>query len=158
MRAANTDLIAGLIGLVVAAIFWQAREPWSQLSATWPNAILVFMFICSLVLVAKSFVRPERLDLFAEGDRQRMLASAAALLVWVLGVRYIGFVVSSVAVFAFLWWYMSHAVARTDPEAKMPSGVLDYARSLVVILLIIGAFYLVFTRYLYVPLPRGLLI
>ena len=158
MRSFNTDLIAGLLGLAVTIVFWQAREPWLPLSATWPNAILTFMLICSLALLAKAFVGPERLPLFAEGDRRRMVVAVAALLAWVLGVRYIGFVTTSVVVFAFLWWYMSHAVAQADDEAEAPSGVLDYARSMAIILVIVSWFYFVFTRYLHVPLPRGLLI
>jgi hypothetical protein len=158
MRAANTDIIAGVLGLVVTAIFWQSREPWMPLSATWPNAILAFMLICSLALVAKGVVRPERLPLFQEGDRQRMLVAAAALVAWGLGVRYVGFVVASAVMFTFLWWYISHAVAATDKEAEPPSGVLDYARAMAIILVIIALFYVIFTRYLHVPLPRGLLI
>jgi hypothetical protein len=157
VRPVNTDLIAGLLALAVTIVFWQAREAWTPLSATWPNAILTFMFICSLALLAKAFIGPEKSPLFAEGDRRRMVVAALALVAWGLGIRYIGFVTSSVVVFAFLWWYMSRAVAQTDDEAEPPSGVLDYARALGMILVIVGLFYTVFTRYLHVPLPRGLL-
>lgn len=157
MRAANTDLVAGLGGLALTGVFWQARGDWSQLTATWPDAILWFMLICSLALVAKAVVSPERLPLFSEGDRRRMVVAAATLVAWGLAVHYVGFVTSSVVVFAFLWWYMSHAVAETDEAAEPPAGLFDYARALVVVLIIVAVFYTVFTRTLQVPLPRGLL-
>jgi hypothetical protein len=88
----------------------------------------------------------------------RLAVAALALVAWVLGVRYIGVVVSSLTVFTFLWWYMSRRWPAPIRGMRSSSSVLDYARALAIILIIIGASYPVCTRYLYVPLPRGLLI
>jgi hypothetical protein len=154
---ANTDLIAGIIGLAVTILFWQAREPWMPLTAVWPNAILVFMLISSVALLIKAFVKPHREAVFAEGSRVRMVVATAALFAWGLGVLYLGFAVTSVVVFLFFWWYVSHAVAETEEEAEAPR-VLDYVKALVIIVATVGIFYFIFSHYLHVPLPRGVLI
>jgi hypothetical protein len=154
MRAVNTDLVAAILGLVITTIFWQAREPWMPLSATWPNAILVFMLLCSLALLAKAFVDPVREPLFAEGNRPRMLVIMVALVVWGLALPRIGFVIASVLFFYFIWWFVNYAVSRTR-GAETTTGWFDHARALTVSVLLVLAFYFVFRRYLHVPLPRG---
>jgi hypothetical protein len=154
----NTDLLAGIGGLAVTIVFWLSREPWMPLTAVWPNAILVFMLLCSLALIAKAFVKPERELLFVEGSRARMVVTTVALLVWGFGVVYVGFAVSSVLVFFFLWWYVGHAVAEIDADVEAPQRVLDYLKAGAVILVTVGVFYFIFSYYLYVPLPRGILI
>lgn len=155
MRAVNTDLVAGILGLVITAVFWQAREPWTPLTATWPNAILVFMLLCSLALLVKARFSPVREPLFAEGNRLRMLIIMAALLVWGLALPRMGFVVSSVVLFFFIWWFVNYAVTRTS-GTEASTGWFDYARALTISVVLVLAFYFVFRRFLYVPLPRGL--
>jgi hypothetical protein len=152
----NTDIVAGLVGLIIAGIFWQARENWMPLSATWPNTILAFMLIFSLMLFVKAFVSPERDVLLAEGSPARMVVTVAALVVWALGVRYAGFAVASFVVFMFLWWYVGEAEAAEAGEASR-RGPIHYLRAAIITAVIIGLFYVTFTRVLFVPLPRGAL-
>lgn len=154
-HAFNTDVIAASVGLAITAVFWQAREPWTPLSAQWPNAILVFMLLCSLALLIKAFVRPTREPLFAEGNRLRMLIIMALLIVWGLALPRLGFIISSVLLFFGIWWFVNHAVSRTR-GAETRIGWFDYVRALGISMLLVGAFYYVFRHYLYVPLPRGL--
>lgn len=158
-RAVNTDLVAAVLGLVITAIFWQAREPWMPLSATWPNAILGFMLLCSLALLIKAFVSPMREPPFAEGSRWRMLVIAVVLVIWGLALPRLGFIIASVLAFHFIWWFVNRAVTRTaandagtDP---VPTTLFDHGRALGVSLVLVLAFYFVFRRFLYVPLPRG---
>lgn len=159
MRAVNTDLIAGLLGLGFTLLFFLARENWMPLSAAWPNTILGFLLIFSLALLGKAVLAPQHWEIFREGSRRRILVAVASLIAWGLGVHYLGFASASFVVFMFLWWYVGHAVAETEgtPEAA-PSTVTAYLRAAVVTAAVIGVFYVIFTRMLYVPLPGGLLI
>lgn len=159
MRAVNTDLIAAVLGLVITAVFWQAREPWMPLSATWPNAILVFMLLCSLALLAKAWLDPMREPLFAEGSRWRMLVTMLALLVWGLALPRLGFIIASVLFFHFIWWFVNRAVNRTEAAdagiAPAPTSLFDHGRALAVGLVLVLGCYFLFRRFLHVPLPRG---
>jgi hypothetical protein len=157
MRTYNTDLIVGLVTLAITVTFGLAREPWTPLSAHWPNAILVFMLLCALYLLGRAFLRPQRAALFDEGSRVRMTICVVALLVWALGLEYAGFIVMSIVMFYFFWWYLSRAVMQVEEDA---SGLrlFDHGRAIVIIVLLVVSFHYVFTRFLYVPLPKGLLI
>jgi hypothetical protein len=157
MKSRNTDLIAGVIALAITVVFGVAREDWTPLSAHWPNAILVFMLLCSLFLLGRAFVKPQRAALFDEGSRTRMLVAALALLVWGLGLEYAGFIVTSIVVFYFFWWYISRAVMQVEGDTS-GMRLFDHGRAIVVIVLVVASFHYVFTRFLYVPLPKGLLI
>lgn len=161
-RTVNTDLIAGLLGLGVWALFWFARGDWRPLTATWPNAVLVFILICALALLAKAFLRPERLTVFAEGANFRKLVIVATLMAWGGGIWQLGFVVTSVIVFLFLWWFIGRAVADSEAAEASRAAVRpswpQCLRAVAVTLAIVLAFYWVFRRVLYVPLPSGALI
>ncbi|PWG65426.1 tripartite tricarboxylate transporter TctB family protein [Spiribacter halobius] len=161
-RTVNTDIIAGLLGVGVWALFWFARGDWTALTATWPNAVLVFILIASLGLLLKALLRPERRDLLAEGDNFRKLVIVAGLIAWAIGIRFLGFVVTSVVVFLFLWWFIGRAVARSETEAPSATAPgpswLQGLRALAVTLIIVLAFYWIFRQVLYVPLPSGVLI
>ena len=157
MKSYNTDLIAGIGALAFFALFGRAREPWTPLSARWPNAILVFILICAVFLLIRAFVKPERASLFDEGSRVRMVVSVVLLLVWATLMEYLGFVVTSVLVFYAFWWYVTRAAKKVEGDAS-PISLMAYVRAVGVIIALVGAFYFIFARYLYVPLPRGILI
>jgi|GEM_PF-537736 len=158
MKTYNTDLIVGIGGLVIAGVFGYAREPnWTPLSAHWPNAILVFLLLSSLYLVVRAFIKPERSTLFDEGSRVRMVVIVALLFLWAFGVQTLGFVVASVVVFYVIWLYVGRAVIQVEGDEKGLT-VLAHVRSLVVIGIMVGGFYYVFTKFLFIPLPKGWLI
>lgn len=161
-RTVNSDVIAGLLGLGVWALFWFARGDWTALTATWPNAVLVFILVCALGLFVKAFVRPERFTLFSEGDNFRKLVIVAALMAWGAGIWLVGFVTTSVAVFLFLWRFIGRAVAQAEAAAESGAvakpSLADYLRALVITLAIVLVFYWIFRKVLFVPLPAGVLI
>lgn len=157
MRKFNTDLISGVVALGIATIFGLAREPWTPLSSRWPNTILVFIIICGAFLLVRAFIKPERAALFDEGSRVRMVVSVVLLLLWASLIKFAGFFVTSVVVFYVFWWYVSRAARAADGNTG-GLGPLAHARAAAVIVLLVGCFYYVFTTFLFVPLPRGLLI
>lgn len=153
----NTDLIAGIGALAIAVVFGMAREPWTPLSARWPNAILVFILACAVFLLVRAFIKPERGAIFDEGSRARMMVSVVLLLVWASLLSYLGFFVTSVLVFYCFWWFVTRAAKVVEGDST-PIGVIAYVRAVAMIVLLVGSFHYVFTKFLYVPLPRGILI
>jgi hypothetical protein len=146
----NTDLIGGILGLVLSALFWFTREQWSFWSAVFPNLTLAVLALLSLALLVKGFVRPERLALLAEGNRVRILVTAFVLLVWAFALRPVGTLLSSAVAFYALTLYLGSAHRRVSTA--------DAVKWLVVVTVELGVLYLVFTMVLGVPLPRGVLL
>lgn len=150
MRALNTDFISGTVGLAITALFWFARGNIGLLSAIFPNAILLFMLVFSVALFVKGFVKPEMIVLF-EGERlDRIAVVGSLLLAWVLGMRYLGFIVSSVLAFLFITLYM----ARMNRTVSVANAGLWLG----IIIVEVMVLYLIFSRILFVPLPRGMFI
>ncbi len=147
-REVNTHLISGLIGLAIVAVFWMRRGRLSDLSAMFPDAVLVILALLSLALIVMGFVKPEMRALFTEGDRPRMVITAATILAWILAIPRLGFFVSSLLGFAFLTWYLGRAQRRVT----LPTSLL----LLVINAAVVGIFYFVFTRFLHVRLPQGM--
>ncbi len=146
-RPANTDLLAGIIGLAIAGIFWWGRGDVGRLSIMFPHALLVLLAMFSVGLVAKGLVRPDRRSIFAEGDRGKIIGTCAILFTWVIAIPYIGFILSSVAGFWVMSCYLASSRRKVTP--------LFAAKLLGVVLVEVTFFYLVFAKLLYVPLPTG---
>lgn len=149
-RPWNSDLVGGGLGLALAIAFWFARETnWSFWSAVFPNVMIVVIAVLSVLLLVKGFVAPTMLPLFADGDRGRMAVTALLLMAWGFAFSWLGALASSAIAFAALTAYLGR-----QHIAPSPRSLLTLAGAIAVELM---AFYLVFTRVLHVPLPRGLL-
>lgn len=148
-RRINTDLVAGLLGLLLIAGFWYGRRRLGPLSAVFPDTVLGIMGVISVLLLLKAFMQPDHRAIFTEGSRVRMAVVTAALFVWWWLIGLLGFFSASVAVFLFLAWYLAIVQRQVGP--------LQIAFWLGVVVVQVGFFYLVFTRLLYIRPPRGLL-
>lgn len=150
IKKANTDLIAGIVGLAVTAAFWLTLDPeMTRLSIMFPRAMTIIMGCISVVLVIKGFWKAERQDLFAEGSNFRVAVTALHFFVWGLAIPYLGFFVTSVCVMSSLIFYLARARRRYSPKV-MAGWVL-------VVIFVVGFFYSIFTKLLHVPLPSGYL-
>lgn len=149
-KAVNADVISGAVGLMVAAIFWFSIEEVSWLSIRFPEYLIGILVLLSVILLAKGVVKGEKLDVFSDGNNRRIIVTGASLFVWCVAINYIGFYVSSVMIIGFLAWYLA--------RARRQVSILTMGLWLVIITVKVGLFYFVFTRLLYVPLPKGLLI
>lgn len=148
-RNANTDLLSGVFGLAFTGFFWWSRGEVTHLSIMFPNALLVLSGVFSAALVVKGVWRAERRDLFTEGNRRRIVTTAAALFAWVLAIVGLGFYVGSCLVFLALTAYLAAARQRLNARRLLLWALI--------IALQVGFFDFVFARLLYVPLPRGVL-
>lgn len=144
----NTDIISGIAGLVFMGFFWFSREGVTRLSIMFPNALLILIGLFSVALIIKGLIRAERGAVFTEGNRVRIAVTAAALFGWVLAIVIIGFYVGSLIVFCSLAYYLASA----RQKVTLPKFIYWVA----IVAVQIAIFYLVFSKMLYVPLPKGL--
>jgi hypothetical protein len=151
IKNANTDLIAGLLGLGITAAFWFSLDPeMTRLSNMFPKAMIRIMGLISVLLVIRSFLNPDRRNLFAEGSNRRVLVTAVHFFAWGMAIPRAGFFVSSVVVISSLVYYL--ALANRRVSVKVMSGWV------LIIVFEVSFFYLIFTRLLHIPLPSGFLI
>ena len=144
----NTDLAAGLFGLLFATIFWWSRGGLSPLSSIFPEAVLTVMTVVSVALVIKGFVRADVRRVYDEGNRVRLLVTTLILFAWWWLIGLLGFIVASVLTIFLLVWYLA--------AAQRQVGVKQLALWAVIVVTEVVLFYLVFSRLLYVRPPRGM--
>jgi hypothetical protein len=146
----NTDLAAGAFGSVISVLFWFSIEAdIMPLSIMFPRAMILIMALISMLLVIKGFITPVRRDLFDEGSNRRVVMTALFFFAWVIAISFLGFFVSSVLAISAMVYYLARA------RRRVALGV--FAAWLAVVVGEVALFYLIFTRLLHVPLPKGLL-
>jgi hypothetical protein len=151
IKNTNTDLIAGIAGLFITAMFWFTMDPeMTRMSRIFPKAMILIMFCVSAILVIKGFLKPERRNLFAEGSNRRVIVTALHFFAWGVAIPHVGFFVSSVVVISSLVYYL--ALANRQVSLKV------MARWVVIVIFEVGIFYFIFTKFLHIPLPGGFLI
>lgn len=144
----NTDLAAGLFGLLFAVIFWLSRGRLGPLSSIFPETVLMLTAAFSAMLLAKAFWRPSLRPVYDEGDRRRLVVVTLILFAWWWLIGWLGFAVASVLVMLTLVWYL----ALVEGQVRLPKLALW----LPIIIVEVGFFYIVFTRLLFIRPPRGL--
>jgi hypothetical protein len=150
IRNVNTDLIAGIFGLILSFGFWWTVDPdISYLSTIFPMSMIVILTIVSGLLFIKGFSRAaERGNLFDVGSNTRVVVTGLFFFGWVIAIGYLGFFISSVLTISLLATYLALATRRV--------GAPSFALFVLIAIGEVAFFYLVFTRILHVPLPEGL--
>jgi hypothetical protein len=149
-KGINTDIAAGMIGLGFTALFWFALEDISRLSIIFPKSMVIIMALISVGLLINGFVSPSRSKIFTQGGHKRIVVTGLTLFLWVMAINKIGFYVSSVVAFSFLTYYL--ALARR----KVTLG--QFLVWVLIIAAEVAIFYIIFTRLIYNPLPKGFLL
>jgi len=144
----NTDLAAGLFGLLFAALLWFPRESMGRLSVIFPRAILVITVVVSLALVIKAFTKPAAREVHIEGSMRRLVVMVTVLFVWWYAIGLLGFLLATAIVFFGLTWYLA--------RVEGPVSARRLAQWVPVVAILVGAFYLAFTEVLSVRLPTGI--
>lgn len=150
MKQANTDIIAGILGLIITALFWFNKGNAGFMSINFPKTIMLLMLVLSLALILKAFIKADIDDLFVDLKLNRILVVTVTLFVWVFAMKWLGFIVTTIAVFAFLVYYLASTTRKVT--------VMDMAKWMVIIVIEVGALYWIFSKVLYVPLPKGIFI
>lgn len=146
-REINTDIAGGVIGLTLTAIFFFSLEDISRLSIMFPEAIITILGIISASLVIKGFVAPSRGQIFNVGSNTRWLVTALLFFLWVFFIPVIGFFVSTVVFMTTIVGYLA--------QSRIKVTLRRFLTWLPVIVAEVTFFYLIFTKILHVPLPRG---
>ncbi len=155
-RLLNSDVVSGNLGLAITLVFYSARENWSPLSAQWPNAILVFMGACSLLLIAKGLIAATPWPIFDEGNPRRMVWAMGLLVVWAVLLPRLGFILAGIGMFYVFWFVVRQGVIREQNESgQVP--LLAHLRALAVATVLVMGSHWLFSTILFVPLPRGFL-
>jgi putative tricarboxylic transport membrane protein len=139
------NIVGGAVVLLVCLVFWVQRDYTSEYGGLFPDALLVVLAVLSLFLIGRGVLWRHESGWESEGRLQpRDLARAVVLLVaWVASLPILGYLVGGIVFFTLVAVLM-----RTRrPRVK------DIALDLVVGVGVVGAFYLAFTRFLYVNLP-----
>lgn len=145
--ASRVNAVVGALTLAVAALFWSQRHYTTQYGGTFADPVILVLGALGLLLLALGLLG-RRVGADTE-ELERMplrgLVLAVALLVaWTVALPYLGYLVGGILFFALM-----SVLMRTD-RPTLKGTLLDVAVALVVV----GAFYLVFTEVLYVRLPE----
>ncbi|BAS27162.1 tripartite tricarboxylate transporter TctB family protein [Limnochorda pilosa] len=144
----NPDRIGAAVMLVAAAAFWLQMGSVDALGGSFPRLVLWPLTLLSVVLLVKSWIRPEPPAAFFEAQPGPMLVLAVTVILWIALLEVLGFAVSTTLAYGFLTWYLG----------GRPRDVRKVAVSLAIIVGEVALVYWVFNDLLLVRLPQGLLI
>jgi len=147
-REVNTELIAGIAGLLLTAVFFFGLEDVSWMSIIFPKTVVYIMAIISVLLVVKGFVKPSRHRIFSDGSNTRWIVTGILFFSWVLAMPFLGFFVSTVVFMTAIVAYLA--------SARMPLTIMKFIVWVPIVIAEVTFFYLIFTKVLYVPLPEGM--
>ncbi|WP_461209833.1 tripartite tricarboxylate transporter TctB family protein [Desulfocurvus sp. DL9XJH121] len=144
----NSDLLVGSGSLILAAIAYFVTRDLSRLGGVFVNFTLWAMVILGVLEVLKGFIKPERITFFeSKGERDNIIIGLCILGGYLVLLPLVGFLPSSLLAFVVMNLYLS--------DVKLSQK--EIFKSVALAVVIVAAFYLVFSQVLEVPLPKGML-
>lgn len=143
----NTDIAAGVFGLLFAALLWFPSGNIGRLSILFPRAILVITVVVCIALVIKGVFKPGERHVEITGNPRRLVIVMAGLFAWWYAIGELGFVVTTAVAFLALTWYLASVEEHVTG--------LRVVKWLPAIAALIAVFYFTFTHLLNVRLPTG---
>jgi putative tricarboxylic transport membrane protein len=140
------NIAVAVLTVAVAAVFWSQRSYTTEYGGTFADPVIIVLGVLGLVLLAFGLLRRPvgRGTEVEEGLPVRGLVLAVALLTaWVAALPYLGYLVGGVVFFILM------AVLMRTERPTLRGVLLDA----VVAVVVVTAFYLIFTEVLYVRLP-----
>lgn len=147
MKKQNTDLYGGIFMILVSLLFLSKLSKLNEYSKLFPQAIIVLLITSGIALIIKAVRKPTRAELFILDDRKAGLLVAGITLAWVLLFKKIGFVVTGMIGLTSL------LLVLNDKK-----NIKEIFKSFVIAGCLIASLYLLFSKVLYVPFPRGMFI
>lgn len=144
----RSDVIAGVILLVVAAVFWLQRDYGGGTSGTFPDLVLTALALLGTAIIVNGIRKGDRARRPRTTDLRLLTAGGVLVLLWGVLMGLIGFTISGVVAFVA----MALLIREKRPTPR--TVAIDTAVGVVVVV----ACFLIFTRVLLVPLPVSTLI
>lgn len=139
----RSDVVAGAILLVVAAVFWLQRDYGSRTSGTFPDLVLIGLAVLGAAIIVKGIRSGDRARRPRTTDLRLLTAGGVLVLLWGVSMALVGFTISGVVAFVA----MALLIREGRPTPRRVA--VDTAVGVVVVV----ACFLIFTHVLQVPLP-----
>jgi hypothetical protein len=146
-RAINTEITSGLIGFIIAVVFFFALEDISWMSILFPKTMVYILAAISVILIVKGFINPTASPIFSVGSNTRWLVTGGLFFLWVIIMPVLGFFVGTVVFMTAIIGYLA--------SSRMRLTVKKFLIWIPIVIAEVTFFYLIFTKVLYVPLPKG---
>ncbi|GAB1483343.1 hypothetical protein MASR2M78_21590 [Treponema sp.] len=142
----NSDYIGGAIVLIFALIFQLQMQPWGKFAVMAPKYVIIALLIFGVILLIKGKLKPTMMDSLRNNFNASMLYTLVVGLLWVFLLEPIGFITTSfIALFALLYpFHPKKGLPRLIGSAGLAAGELL-------------VLYLLFSKFLNVALPKGIL-
>jgi hypothetical protein len=145
----KVDRIASVIFILAGIVFWTNAEGLQYNCMIFPRLLALFLILLSGGLFAETFIMRATTDeVFVPRDVRYILVSVAVVIVWVYLLSIAGFIVSSIVFLTLLTLILD---LQQPTLAGTVSTVAIYS-------LMVFSFWLIFHKFLLVPLPTGYLI
>lgn len=147
MTADKVNVAVGGLTVAVTAVFWAQRSYTTEHGGTFADPVILALGVLGLALLVMGLLRravghgtevEERMPV------RGLLVAVAVLIGWVAALPYLGYLVGGIVFFVLM------AVVMRKDRPTVRGVLLDTAVAVVVV----GAFYLLFTQVLYVRLPE----
>lgn len=143
----NKDQKFGIILLIFCLILWFFIIP-TQISSTkdavYPRFVNVWIAICGILLILKSWKSTEKIILYESKDEKgiiRVVATVIIFLIYIFMIDFLGFFISS---FVFIIILM------------LSFGVRQWIKLISVPIIILLFLYFLIKKILFFPLPEGI--
>lgn len=144
----KADRIVSIIFIITAVVFWSQTEDLQRNCSVFPRLLIIFLiFLSALMFVQTFFLKYERKAIMTPDVLKYIIISIVVVAVWVYLLDILGFVVSSVLCLTILTLIL-------DLEHPTPKRLLS---SVTIYAVMVIAFWLIFHKFLLVPLPEGYL-
>lgn len=147
MTADRVNVAVGALTVAVTAVFWSQRNYTTEYGGTFADPVILALGVLGLALLVMGLLR-RAVGHGTEAEERMpvrgLLVAVAVLIGWVVALPYLGYLVGGIVFFVLM------AVVMRKDRPTVRGVLLDTAVAVVVV----GAFYLLFTEVLYVRLPE----
>jgi putative tricarboxylic transport membrane protein len=145
-RDDKINLAVAVLTVAVAALFWSQRSYTTEYGGTFADPVILVLGVLGLVLLVLALLRRPTGHGTEEEERlpvRGLVLAIGLLTAWVAALPYLGYLVGGVLFFVLM------AVLMRTERPTLRGILLD----VVVAVVVVTAFYLIFTEVLYVRLP-----
>lgn len=153
MTRRKADLIAGIVCVLIASIFWIQGSKLEPDSNLFPKVLEICMIVGGFACIGKSLLSKNKQDDLPDEaeklDWVKAIVIIVASIIYIFGMVYVGFYVTTLVYLTLGSWYLNDE-DRSSLKAIVGSIVFGVGVSVVL--------YLTFNVFLQVPTPNSLLI